>query len=170
MGHSDVLCANRSATVRVTRLSRAWRAPHCFHALCVLRCSERQQDLRNHPTSDYKLSWLFLKCQRFRRSWSSTIESVETVCLPHATDGPKSRKLHYGEFVGRPHVSPPNPRIKARIQRAALEPFGTPFSPIFRRATKDGATGGRWLPNAAGKYVKPTPNFPFHIDDSPISG
>ena len=34
---SDVLCANRLAMVRVTRLSRAWRAPHCFHALCVLR-------------------------------------------------------------------------------------------------------------------------------------
>ena len=37
LGHSDVLCANHFATVRVTRLSRAWRAPHCFHALCVLR-------------------------------------------------------------------------------------------------------------------------------------
>ena len=37
LGHSDVLCANRLAMVRVTRLSRAWRAPHCFHALCVLR-------------------------------------------------------------------------------------------------------------------------------------
>ena len=24
------------------------------------------------------------------------------------------------------------------------QPLGTPFSPIFRRATKDGATGGRW--------------------------
>ena len=35
-------------------------------------------------------------------------------------DGPKSRKMHYGEFVGLTHVSPPNPRIKARIQRAAL--------------------------------------------------
>ena len=34
---SDVLCAYHLATVRVTRLSRAWRAPHCFHALCVLR-------------------------------------------------------------------------------------------------------------------------------------
>ena len=39
LGHSDVLCANRLAMVRVTRLSRAWRAPHCFHALCVLHCS-----------------------------------------------------------------------------------------------------------------------------------
>ena len=25
------------------------------------------------------------------------------------------------------------------------QPLGTPFSSIFRRATKDGATGGRWL-------------------------
>ena len=33
----DVLCAYHLAMVRVTRLSRAWRAPHCFHALCVLR-------------------------------------------------------------------------------------------------------------------------------------
>ena len=37
LGHSDVLCAYHLATVRVTRLSRAWRALHCFHALCVLR-------------------------------------------------------------------------------------------------------------------------------------
>ena len=33
-------------------------------------------------------------------------------------------------------------------------PLGTPFSPIFRRATKDGATGGRQLPSAAGKNAK----------------
>ena len=37
LGHSDVLCACRLATGFSTRLSRAWRAPHCFHALCVLR-------------------------------------------------------------------------------------------------------------------------------------
>ena len=76
----DVLCATLLATVRVTRLSRAWRAQaHCFHALCVLRCLERLKDLRNHPTSDYKLGWLFSKCQRFLCIWCSTIESVETV-------------------------------------------------------------------------------------------
>ena len=72
----------------------------------------------------------------------------------HATDGPKSRKLHYGEYVGRPHVSPPNPRIKARIQRAALEPFGLSFFHIFLQTKKDMAVGDRRLPNAAGKYVK----------------
>ena len=75
----DVLCANRSAMVRVTRLSRAWRAPHCFHALCVLRCSEKQQDLCNHPTSDYKSGWLFFKFQQFLCITCSTIESVEAV-------------------------------------------------------------------------------------------
>ena len=133
MGHSDVLCAYVFATVRVTRLSRAWRAPHCFHALCVLRCSvygnaydflrslrtsahtgvairiphsthisvaerlgERiatpddvghwlamtveNQTLRNHPTSDYKLSWLFLKCRRFRRS-ACTPRALPTAML-----------------------------------------------------------------------------------------
>ena len=31
------------------------------------------------------------------------------------------------------------------------QPLGTPFSPIFRRATKDGATGGRWFSRAVGK-------------------
>ena len=62
----DVLCAYVFATVRLTRLSRAWRAQaHCFHALCVLRCLERLKDLRNHPTSDYKLSWLFYECYAF---------------------------------------------------------------------------------------------------------
>ena len=33
-------------------------------------------------------------------------------------------------------------------------PLGTPFSSIFRRAAKDGATGGRWFSSAAGKNVQ----------------
>ena len=33
-------------------------------------------------------------------------------------------------------------------------PLGTPFSPIFRRATKDWATGGRWSSTAASKNVQ----------------
>ena len=58
-------------------------------------------------------------------------------------DGPKSRKLHQCELVGRKYVSPPNPRIKARFQRAALEPFGLSFFHIFLQTKKDMATGGR---------------------------
>ena len=50
------------------------------------------------------------------------------------------------------------------------QPLDTPFSPIFRRATKDGVPEGRWISREVGKNVKPIPNFPFHIDDSPISG
>ena len=72
----------------------------------------------------------------------------------HATGGPKSRKLHYGEFVGLTYVSPPNPRIKARFQRAALEPFGVSFFDIFLHAKKDIAPGGRWISSEVGKHVK----------------
>ena len=43
--------------------------------------------------------------------------------------------------------------ITPGIQRGP-QPLDTPFSPIFRRATKDGATGGRQLPSAAGKNAK----------------
>ena len=43
---------------------------------------------------------------------------------------------------------------KAKRRMWSLRRRGTPFSPIFRRATKDGATGGRQLPNAAGKLAK----------------
>ena len=62
--------------------------------------------------------------------------------LAHATGGPKSRQLHYGEHVQSGHVSPPNPRIKARFQRAALEPFGLSFFHIFLQTKKDMAPGG----------------------------
>ena len=72
----------------------------------------------------------------------------------HATDGPKSRKLHQCEFVEPRHVSPPNPRIKARFQRAALEPFGVSFFDIFLHAKKDIAVGDRWFRRAAGKKVQ----------------
>ena len=72
----------------------------------------------------------------------------------HATDGPKSRKLHYGEYVGPTHVSPPNPRIKARFQRAALEPFGVSFSSIFLHEKKDGVPEGRRISREKGKNEK----------------
>ena len=81
-------------------------------------------------------------------------EAVQANTTGTPPDGPKSRKLHYGESVGRKYVSPPSPVLKASFQRAALEPFGVSFFDIFLHAKKDVATGGRRLPNAAGKHVK----------------
>ena len=84
-------------------------------------------------------------------------------------NGPK----HYpGDSRGPPIGAPPKPNVsgfggerrssgttellprKAKRRMWSLRRRGTPFSPIFRRATKDGATGGRQLPNAAGKNVR----------------
>ena len=45
----------------------------------VFGCPKRRMHNRNHPTSDNKLRWLFIKCRRFCRTWCSTIESVEAV-------------------------------------------------------------------------------------------
>ena len=180
------------------------------------------------PTSDYKSGWLFFQFQRFRRSWSSTTESVEAVqnggpakaqrsgfggerrsngmteLLPRKAkrrmwslrrrDGPKSRKLHparpkevpLGETRRMRARLPSSKALPQGIQGAAnrgpakaqrsgfggerrssgttellprkakrrmwsLRRRGTPFSPIFRRATKDGATGGRWFSREVGK-------------------
>ena len=47
------------------------------------------------------------------------------------------------------------------------QPLGTPFSPIFRRATKDGAVGDRRLPNAAGKNVQRKISFPKTVRPAP---
>ena len=49
---------------------------------------------------------------------------------------------------------------KAKRRMWSLRRRGTPFSPIFRRATKDGATGGRQLPSAAGKNAKQKDHAP----------
>ena len=68
-------------------------------------------------------------------------------------DGPKSRKLHYGELVGRGHVSP-HPKHYPRGSNGDRNPLGLSFSPIFLQTKKDGATGGRQLPSAAGKKEK----------------
>ena len=145
--------------------------------LCVLHCSDKQQDLCNHPTAEFSKRRLFNECYEPSAPGavqSSPAEAVQkgapakaqqsgfggerrssgtTELLPlkakrrmwslRRRDGPKSRKLHQCEFVGRPHVSPPNPRIKARFQRAALEPFGLSFFHIFLQTKKDMATGGR---------------------------
>ena len=100
-------------------------------------------------------------------------------------NGPK----HYPRgFKGPPTGAPPKPNVsgfggerrssgttellprKAKRRMWSLRRRGAPFSSIFLHEKKDGVPEGRWISREVGKNVKPTPNFPFHIDDSPISG
>ena len=58
--------------------------------------------------------------------------------------------LRDGTHKVRQNTVPHEPRgIKG-----GRNPLCTPFSSIFRRATKDGAPGGRKKSSAAGKHVK----------------
>ena len=139
--------------------------------------SENCKHFCNHPTSRFAKRRLFFECQRFRRTWSSTQESGGSSacnrkarckkvvlgfpaepCKANTTgtpsDEPKSRKMHQCELVERYVRLPSFPRIKARFQRAALEPFGVSFSSIFLHEKKDGATGGRRTCREVGKHVK----------------
>ena len=119
---------------------------------CALRAAVQLNGwhLRSHPAPDYKLSWLFFQCQHFRRSACGTIESVEAV----QKGGPaKAQRSGFGGERRSSGTTELLPR-KAKRRMRSLRRRGTPFSPIFRRATKDGATGGRQLPNAAGKKEK----------------
>ena len=59
-------------------------------------------------------------------SGRSTIESVDTVCLPHATDGPKSRKLHPGAHVEKSARLPSEPPYKSQFPKGG---FGTGAPP-----------------------------------------
>ena len=93
LGHSDVLCANHFATVRVTRLRRLRRSAYPL-ASAYCGCPARTKDLRNHPTSDYKSGWLFFKFQQFLCITCSTIESVDAV----QNGGPaKAQRSGFGE-------------------------------------------------------------------------
>ena len=69
-----MLCAYVFATVRLTRLSRLRRC-RLFPCLCVLRCLERSEHSRNHPTARFEKRWLFFACQQFHRTWCSRQES-----------------------------------------------------------------------------------------------
>ena len=46
------------------------------------------------------------------------------------------------------------PKTLPRGSNGGRSPLGLSFSTIFLQTKKDGATGGRQLPNAAGKYEK----------------
>ena len=148
MGHSDVLCAYVFATVHLTRLRRLRRSAYPLASACC-GCPRRTKDLRNHPTADYKSGRLFSKCQRFCRTWCSTIESVEAVQKGGPAEAQQSGFGGERRSSGATELLP----LKAKRRMWSLRRRGTPFFHIFRRATKDMATGGRRLITALRKNV-----------------
>ena len=87
----DVSVPDESALVPRPNFNqgRRWRLSPPLRAYCALtvmpsiagrsalgvRVRLNGEHFRNHPTARFAKRWLFSKCQRFRRSWSSTIES-----------------------------------------------------------------------------------------------
>ena len=143
LGHSDVLCACRLATGFSTRLSRLRRSAYPLASAC---CNAQ---IAVVPT-------------RFRRGWR-TPRALLPAMLTHPRQGavqlnpveavrstppggPKSRKMHSGELVGRKYVSPPSP-VLGGFQRSprplvALSPLsgnperGSPKGPAVRYSRK----------------------------------
>ena len=93
-----MLCAYVFATVRLTRLSR-------------LRCREANTlGVRSAYSLAAACRAAVETCRQYRYLGTrSTTESGEIMRLRIPPDGPKSRKLHLGEFVGRKYVSPHSP-------------------------------------------------------------
>ena len=106
--------------------------------------SENCKHFCNHQTARFAKRWLFHKCQPLIRSTCST----ERQGNKRSAAADLIASIAFRRTGGRTHVSPPNPRIKARIQRAASEPFGVSFFDIFLHAKKDIAPGGTsgWMP------------------------
>ena len=80
LGHSDVLCANHFATVHLTRLSRAWRAPHCFHALCVLRVPWKIEALSQPPNFRPQIRLVILSVPTFFAAFGAVSMSPWKQC------------------------------------------------------------------------------------------
>ena len=90
LGHSDVLCANRSATVRVTRLSRLRRC-RLSPCLCVLRVPSKNERFTQPPNFRLQIKLVILsvptnspQLEQYNRDRGNSV-------LAHATGGPKSR-------------------------------------------------------------------------------
>ena len=103
----------------------------------ILNCSKITTALRWLRKSPY-LSW---QCST-QRQGDKRSAAADVI----ASNAP----LRDGRHKARPASSKPLPRGS----NGGRSPLGTPFSPIFRRATKDGAHGVRRISRAAGKTVK----------------
>ena len=97
LGHSDVLCANRSATVRVTRLSRlrcreantlGVRSAYPLASACC--GAVKLVALQQLPNFRLQIRLVILSVPTFLPQ-SEQYNRVRGSSAEHATDGPKSR-------------------------------------------------------------------------------
>ena len=73
LGHSDVLCANRFATVRLTRLSRLRRSAYPLASACCT--AVEWLALTQPPNLRPQITLVIFQCQRIRRTTCSKHES-----------------------------------------------------------------------------------------------
>ena len=134
--------------VHLTRLRRLRRSAYPLASACC-GCPRRTKDLRNHPTSDYKLGRFFFQCQRFCRTCCSTIESVEAVQKGGPAEAQQSGFGGERRSSGATELLP----LKAKRRMWSLRRRGVSFSDIFLHAKKDVAAGDRRLITALRKNV-----------------
>ena len=121
----------------------------------VFGCPKRRTHNQNHPTSDYKLSWLFYKCYE-----CTALRAVQSSpwkqCACHT---PRTGLNRVKCTIAERNAQSTSewPKTLPRGFKGP-QPLGTPFSSIFRRAAKDGAAGG---PNEKRMLVKTGKNQKF---------
>ena len=106
LGHSDVLCANHLATVRLTRLSRLRRSAYPLASACCT--AVELMALSQPPNFRPQIRLVILSVPTFSPHYEQ-YNRVRGNSAKHATDGPKSRKLHPGAHVEKSARLPSKP-------------------------------------------------------------
>ena len=147
-------CGENVGTERITNLIYSRKLGGCISLAVFLstRSTQRQGDKRS-AAADLIASHAPLRTRRHKARQNGPKHYPQGI-QGAANRGPaKAQRSGFGgerRSSGTTELLP----LKAKRRMWSLRRRGTPFSPIFRRATKDGATGGRCPPNAAGKNAK----------------
>ena len=148
LGHSDVLCANHFATVRLTRLSRLRR----FAYPLASACCGAQEDRKSYGAT--QLSTTNQAGYSFSSNDFAAVEAVQSSPWKQCKKGapPKPNVSGFGGERRSSGTTELLPR-KAKRRMWSLRRRGAPFSSIFRRAAKDGVPEGRRNSREASKKV-----------------
>ena len=164
-------CGENVGTERITGLICSRKSGGCesasiFHGP---RSTQRQGDKRSAPqgyllrgtAADLIASNAPLRARR-KSPWGKKVGTQHVRMAQHTTPGIQGAtnrgpaKAQRSGFGGERRSSGTTELLPLTAKRRmwSLRRRGTPFSPIFRRATKDMAAGGRRLTTAARKNAK----------------